>query len=199
MKNLNPALLLLTLMLGACSPIIPATEAIPISPAPKIVTTVSTPHIDQPPDGNIPTVTPTDSSCGYKWAYQDLPDLSSEFQQAIQELQPNAQASAYAFGEDCIYADGHKTFTAMETDFNITLQVNDPTNEDELGDWIVKVMQAVLNIPKEKIAGPRPGRVSIIFQTGAQNQPINFYIDQYQRLPSGLTHTEIYQSLKTPQ
>jgi hypothetical protein len=59
-------------------------------------------------------------------------------------------------------------------------------------------MQIILNISIEKIVGPRPGRVSIIFQSGDQNQGINFYVDQYQALPTRLSHAEIYQALNTP-
>ena len=151
------------------------------------------------------TVTPTATApsygeCGYQWAYQDLPELSAKFQQDIQNLQPEAQATAFAFGENCIHADGMtSTFIPMETDFNITLQVSDLSNEGELGDWIVQVMQVVENIPQDKIVGPRPGRVSIVFQAGSDQKQVNFYINQYQELPSGLRTEEIYRVLQTPQ
>jgi hypothetical protein len=172
---------------------------------PKLINTVETPHIDQSPDGKFPsteTLTPVPSSaggCWYQWAYEDTPELSAEFQKSIQALQPEAQASAFAFGEDCVYADGNRIFHAMETDFNITLKVTDPASEAELGEWIIKIMDVILNIPKDRIVGPRPGRVSILLQAGEQNQGVSFYIDQYQALPSGLSYAEIYQALKIPQ
>ena len=162
----------------------------------------SLPLTSTPP--NLPaTLTPTPKlyggNCGYQWAHKDLPELSGEIQQAIQELQPDAKANAFAFGEDCVYADGHAVFSAMETDFNITLQVSDLSNEADLGEWIVKVMKVVENIPPEKIEGPRPGRVSINFQTGGEQKFVNFYVDKYQALPSGLSNAEIYQTLQAPQ
>lgn len=138
MKKLIPALLLLNFILGACSPSLPTTE------------TVSVPPTTSPPTEHVPTLTSINPNCGYQWAYQGLPELSAEFLQAIQGLQPGIQANAFAFGEDCVYADGSKKFLAMETDFNITLQVIDLADEDTLGDWIVKVMQIILNIPNEK-------------------------------------------------
>ena len=138
-------------------------------------------------------------NCGYQWAQKDLPELSGEFQQAVQELQPEAKANAFVFGEDCVYADGHAVFSAMETDFNITLQITDLSNEDDLGEWIVKIMQIIEDIPPEKIEGPRPGRVSLEFQSGSEQKFIKFYIDQYQSLPSGLSNKEIYQALQTLQ
>ena len=181
LTTLNAGILSLCLiLLNACS--LPLTQTPPNLPA---------------------TLTPTPGSssgnCGYQWAQKDLPELSGEFQQAIQELQPEAKANAFAFGEDCVYADGHAVFSAMETDFNITLQVSDLSNEADLGEWIVKVMQIVENIPSERIEGPRPGRVSLDFQTGNEQKFVNFYIDQYQALPVGLSNAEIYQALQTPQ
>jgi hypothetical protein len=180
MKKPRCTLLLLILLLSACS--LPLTRTPPTHPA---------------------TLTPTPESyggnCGYQWAQKALPELSGEFQQAIQQLQPEAVATAFAFGEDCVYADGHAVFSAMETDFNITFQVSDLSNESDLGEWIVKVMQVIENIPPEKVEGPRPGRVSLEFRSGSEQKFVNFYIDQYQALPTGLSNAEIYQALQTPQ
>jgi hypothetical protein len=169
-------------------------------PDPKLIATLSTPHIDQPPDGGITAAPPNPQDCGYQWANQDLPELSNIFQESIQELQPEAQANAYAFGENCMLADGSiGGFSAMETDFNVTLQVNDLTNESILGEWIVKIMQVIENIPQDQIVGPQPGRVSLIFQSNGDQKVVNFYVNQYQALPAGLSSSEIYQALQIPQ
>jgi len=186
MQKIFRPLLFWTLILWACSTSLPATDAVP--PAPPTATLTPTPPSPSP-----------GGDCGYQWAYQDLPALSSEFQNVIQGIQPEATANAYVFGEDCIHADGSRTFLAMETDFNITLQVNDFSNETELGEWIVKVMQVIVNVPREEIVGPRPGRVSINFQSGSEQKYVNFYIDRYQALPAGLSSADIYQALQTPQ
>lgn len=185
MKNSLLALLsLFLILLNACS--LPLT---PTSPQPPVTVSI------------IVTATlPSNGNCGYQWAYQDLPELSAEFQEAIKSLQPEAQANAFAFGEDCVHADGTtRTFIPMETDFNISLQVSDLSNETELGEWIVKVMLVVENIPQDKIVGPRPGRISLTFQSGSDQKVVNFYINQYQELPSGLSSAEIYQALQAPQ
>jgi hypothetical protein len=199
------------LILCACStrvaspqPVHPSTTAaastLEATKVPDLILTVGTPHIDQPPDGVVTDVPTDPQACGYQWAHQDLPELSSNFQQSIQALQPEAQASAFAFGENCLRADGSVgRFIAMETDFNITLQVDSITDEARLGEWIVKVMQVIDNIPAEQIVGPRPGRVSIFFQASGDQEGVNFYIDQYQALPSGLSTAEIYQALQPPQ
>ena len=87
----------------------------------------------------------------------------------------------------------------METDFNVSLQVSDLTDESELGEWVVNVMQVVSAIPPEQIVGPRPGRVRLIFQSGSEQQGINFYINQYQELPPGISNAEIFQTLRSSQ
>lgn len=201
MQRIFRAFLFWTLILYACSPNLASPQPIPRTTAvPDIIATLSTPHIDQPPDGNFPTTAPNPQECGYQWANQELPELSGSFQASIQALQPEAQASAHAFGENCVLADGSMGgFGAMETDFNVTLNVNDLTNESELGEWIVKVMQVIQNIPPEQIMGPQPGRVSIVFQSNSDQKIVNFYINQYQSLTPGLGGLEIYQALQTPQ
>jgi hypothetical protein len=214
MQRIFRMLLLWSIFLNACSAIPAAPQTIPAGtteapsplsttaiPEPKLISTVGTPHIEQPPnpEGQITSAPSNPGECGYQWAYQDLPELSSSFQQAMQSLQPEAQAIAFAFGENCVRADASSTFLPMETDFNITLQVSDLTAESDLGEWIVKVMQVITAIPPEQIVGPRPGRVSIIFQSGSEQQGLNFYINQFQELPSGLSNAEIFQALQVPQ
>jgi hypothetical protein len=220
MTKIIRTLLFLTLLLSACSPTasdtptsipavvsttgLPPTEVIPITttevvPPPKIIVTLSTPHIDQGPDGAV-TVPPSyPQDCGYQWAQQDLPELSGQFLQSIQALQLDAQAYAFSFGENCVHADGTSTFLPMETDFNITIPVNDLSDETALGAWIVKVMQVIQNIPPDQIIGPRPGRVGILFESNGKRQGVTFYIDQYQTLASGLSPAEIYQTIKSSQ
>ena len=193
MKRIFRMLLFWTLILGACSALPASTTEVP----PPVPTTAVP---DSQPEGQIATVPPSSQNCGYQWAQQDLPELSSIFQQSVQALQPEAQATAFAFGENCVRADGSIAgFSAMETDFNITLRVNDPTNESDLGEWIVKVMQVIEAIPPEQIVGPRPGRVSLTFEAGGDPTMINFYVDRYQSLPSGLSNAEVFQALKAAQ
>ncbi len=168
-----------------------------VLPAPKLIATLSTPHIDQGPDGAV-TVPPSNpQDCGYQWAQQALPELSSQLLGSMQELQPEAQAYAFGFGENCVHADGTATFLPMETDFNVTLQASDLSDETALGEWIVKTMQVIENIPPDQIIGPRPGRVGIRFESNGESKAVSFYIDQYRALPAGLSSAEIYQTVKS--
>lgn len=182
----------------------PTADIIPTSttevlPPPKLIATLATPHIDQPPDGFSTLIPSNPQGCAYQWAYQDLPDLTREFQSGLRLLQSGAQGNAFAFGENCVYADGSATFIPMETDFNITLQVSDLSNESDLGEWMVKVVQMIENFPTDQIIGPRPGRVSIAFQSNGEQKFVNFYLDQYRALPEGLSSAEIYQALQMQQ
>jgi hypothetical protein len=223
MRRIFPVFLFLSLILSACSEI-PAAPQIaspgspemtsPASPAAtepsfplpttavpdsKPISTVGTPHIEQGPDGAITAAPPDTQNCGYQWAYQDLPELSSSFQQSLQALQPESQATAFAFGENCILSDGSVgAFLPMETDFNVTLQVSDINNESNLGDWIVKVMQVIDSIPSGQILGPRPGRVTLAFQAGDNQKNLSFYIDQYHKLPPDLTPLQVFTQLASP-
>lgn len=235
MTKILQTLLLGTLILGACSPILPSTEAFPQDtppatetipqvappstepvtavfitttqalsdspalPIPKLSRTLETPHIDQPPDGPGTAVPSYPQGCGYQWAYKDLPELSASFLQSVQALQPEAQALAFGFGEDCVQADMSRTYIPMETDFNVTLQVSDPNDEAALGEWVVEIMQIIAAIPPEQISGPRPGRVSILFESNGERRGVNFYIDQYRALGAGLSYAEIYRALQAPQ
>ena len=207
-----------TLILAACAPVFPSTEAAPRQAPPTgqpptvvIATTegsadsrthpetIQTPLIEQPSGLDAVTeVTPYNpQDCGYQWAYQDLPQLSGDFLMSIQGLQPGAQATAFAFGENCVHADGSTTFLPMETDFNVTLNVINLANESDLGEWTAKVMQIIEAIPADQIIGPMPGRVTLIFQSGGEQKAIQFHVDQYTALPSGLSGEEIYKALQT--
>ena len=231
MSRIFAALLLLPLILSACSPGGPSPITIPspptveppasiipsaltggaqtevvipvptteVPPLPKLIATISTPHVDQGPDSPFTVAPSNPQDCGYQWAYQDLPELSSDFLQSIQSIQTKAQARAYAFGEDCVHADGSRIFLPMETDFEVTLPASDLTDEAALGEWIVKVMQVIENIPPARILGPRPGRVSLLFESSGERTGVNFYIDQYRALPAGLSIAEMYQTLKNRQ
>jgi len=183
------------------STIPPTVDVLPANtrealPPPKLIATLRTPHIEQGPDGAV-TVPPS-QGCAYQWASQDLPELSRQLLEMLQQVQPEAQGHAYAFGENCIREDGSATFLPMETDIDITLQVTSLSDEAELGDRVVNVMQVIENIPPDQIIGPRLGRVTIVFQSDGAEKSLQFYIDQYRALESGLSSQEIYQALQSP-
>jgi len=212
MKRIFELVLLGTLILSACADGLSSTRPAPVStteaptlrpatagPDPTLIATLSTPHIEQPPNGEITAAPPNPQDCGYQWAYQDLPELSKSFERSMQALQAEAKATAYIFGENCILSDGSiGSFLPRETDFNVTLQVGDLNDESDLGSWVGKVMETITAIPPEQIVGPLPGRVFLIFRSGSDQKALNFGIDQYLNLPSKLSDAEIFQALQAP-
>ncbi len=99
------------------------------------------------------TEPPTAESCAFVWAYHDVPELTEKLDVAVKAINPDASARAQLFGEDCVYADGHSTFGAMETDFYVRSPVDDLTDEEDLGNWVAQIMPIVSTIPREEIQG----------------------------------------------
>src|SRR5208337_4299561 len=105
-------------------------------------------------------------------ATQNLPDLSVQVDNAIKQLQPDASGRAEAYGENCVYASsGQSTFSAMETDFYITVNVESLKDDNELGSWVLSSMKIVKALPSDAIAGPQAGFVEFTFKT-ADDQKI---------------------------
>ena len=138
------------------------------------------------------TVTPTYEGCYFVWATHVLPDVSQTFNVALQKLGADISGSASAYGEDCVYADGHSTFSQMETDFDVTIKVQDANNEQELGNWIVEVMKVVDAFPPS----PQPGRVTFAFEKDGQQQFLYVSVQDYMALPAGLSAAEVYRAFK---
>lgn len=139
-------LLFLTLILGACSTGISTPQ--PFSAHP------STETAPPPPQDTAST------QCAYQWAYQELPDLTAQFNGMIQLLIPNSISRATAYGENCVAADGQIIFfSPMETVFHVTVTVEALDDYDTFGNWIYDAMLIVDGIPPEDLAGQQAGVV----------------------------------------
>lgn len=177
------ALLFWTLILSSCTTSLPATEAV---------------SIDEPPNGNEVTITPSYEGCGYQWAYKDLPQVNEPFDEALKAINPNAKAWATAFGEDCVYADGHATFGAMETDFYIHLTVGDLADFESFGNWIAQAMNAVEGLPDDLIVGPQPGFVEFWFiKSDAEHVILRVPIQRYRDEATGKSGEELFRLFHT--
>jgi hypothetical protein len=148
------------------------------------------------PPGGTETSTPgSDNNCAFVGADQSLPDVSARVDKAIKVLQPEASATASAFGENCVYADGHSVFSAMETDFTLKIKVADLKNESDLGGWIIKVMKVLEAFQPGDVPGPQSGRVQIDFTSPpAQVRIATVPIDQYRNLPASTSPVEIFRT-----
>lgn len=131
--------------------------------------------------------------CYFVWATHDLPDLSTLVQQSAQSLQTQAQARAQAYGEDCVYDNGHADFSVLETDYYISLQVQDLNDEDFMGDWIAQVMTLIDQPPQEQIPGGQPGFVEFRFsKTETDYINVRVPIDRYRKESQGMLGVELF-------
>jgi len=148
-----------------------------------------------PAPGNFgaPTLTPTFEGCAYVWAYRDVPALTVSLQEAVKELDPGAQARAEAFGENCVHADGHSEFGAMETDFYVRVPVNSLADEEGMGNWIVRVLAVITQFPPEQVPGGHSGFVEFRFVRSETDYTlIRVPIDRYERAAGGKTGAELF-------
>jgi hypothetical protein len=102
---------------------------------------------------NTVAITPSEEPCAFVWAYRDAPELTQKVATAVHALNSVSSANAELFGENCVYADGHSTFGAMETDFYVHLPADNLTTEVAFGNWMAQVMPIIVQIPREEIQG----------------------------------------------
>src|SRR5689334_18551432 len=146
----------------------------------------------------IPSLTATYEGCGYMWAYHDDVELSARINDSVQAINSAASARAQLFGEDCVFADGHSTFGAMETDFYIEMPVNDLTDEEVLGNRIRQGMDLIVAFPQTEIAG-RKGFVEFSFRRNETEQLIvRIMVDDYGNDTSGSTAVALFRRFYTP-
>ena len=144
------------------------------------------------------TDTPTYEGCAFIWANHDSPELTDKLNLAIREMESKADANASLFGEDCVYADGHATFSTMETDFYVRLPVDELNNEEALGNWMARVLTMIVAIPREEIPG-NYGFVEFWFIKGDVDKlivrvPIQEYLNEAQ----GITGTTLIRMFLEP-
>lgn len=174
-------LLLLTLILGACSRGIATPQTLPS----QIPTEASPPP---------PTEDTSSTQCGYQWAYESLPELTAQFDEAVKALIPNSSSHATAYGENCVGSDGQVIrFLAMETDFYVIVTVETLEDYEAFGNWIHDVMQVVDGFPPENLAGPQPGFVEFRFEKSfSENISLRVPIREYNETAGGKIGEELF-------
>jgi hypothetical protein len=156
------------------------------------------------PESPAPTHTPTPGStpafegCAYVWAYEDLPEISAQVDRAVKLSLPNAEAHAVAFGEDCVFADGHSVFSAMQTDFYVRVLVANLEDEDALGDHMAAILQVITtDFPTASLAGPLEGLVEFQFEDAAGTRVVvRVPLGRYRTEAHGLAGAELYRHFR---
>jgi hypothetical protein len=139
-----------------------------------------------------PSFTPTYEGCSFMWANHDDVELSEKVNGIVRAFEPRADANANLYGEDCVYADGHSTFSTMETDFYVHLPTQDLTDKQAFGNWMKLVMDAFLQIPDDEIQG-NDGFVEFWFiKSETDNLIVRVPIDEYKAKSQGKSGSELF-------
>jgi hypothetical protein len=151
------------------------------------------------PPTDTPAVTVSaNQPCAYTWAYQDLPEISAEFEDAVKTVLPEANAHATAFGEDCTAADGSSTFGAMETDFYVILSVADLGDDELLGKLIEQALPILDGFAPPRVPGPKEGFVEFTFRDGEEQRVLRVPIPLGRKLrEQGLHGAELVAAIES--
>ncbi|MEZ0396327.1 MAG: hypothetical protein ABWK53_07880 [Anaerolineales bacterium] len=149
-------------------------QVAPPSPPPTLAPTQSATPVPSP----TPSATLSYTQCAWNWATQPLPELSADLEDALQGVIAfPLEARAEAFGENCL--DGRTNavayFAARETDFYITVHVEDLTDRERLGELAESILLVLLNgFPVQATPGPQPGIIALTFAAQAGELRLRF-------------------------
>jgi hypothetical protein len=147
------------------------------------------------------TETPQDyvsTECAFMWVNKPLSELSEDFNQALKDIS-RAEGYAQAYGENCVTGEGEVVrFLAMETDFYITMQVENLDNKQVLGELIEQVMGVLAEFPTDETPGPQPGYIGITFEMPGDE--LRLWVTRTEAesaLENGLRGEELFNALQT--
>jgi len=164
----------------------------------------STPTLAEstPPGGSAASPTPLPyESCGWAWASQDLPKVTSAFRTALAaaDLSFDTEGTyAYAFGENCLRPNGEVDhFATHETDFVVATTPPDLADLDALGEYAGAVLGIILSdFGPGAVPGAQRGRVDFVFIAGSEAARHQVLLtDAVAALENGLTGAELYRTL----
>lgn len=180
------------LVLSACSPV-NATSSPSVVPPFDIPT--ATLAVEISPDVmEVPT-----QPCGYQWAYQSLPAVSEQLQQALDAAGlDGVTIRAEAFGENCVNADGSvQRFLPMQTDLYFQAMLADLAPET-IGSQVELIYAALQHIPIDTLPGPGSASAYLTFEFAAGHENIRFRVQRQQvtaALQAGNHNAELYNAL----
>ena len=165
--------------------------------------TLTTTPVTAPSTETIEPVEPSQDNesveCAFMWANDPLPELSSDLDEALKGFQSEAEGYAQAYGENCVTNEGEIVrFLAMETDYYITLKVEDLGDKQALGELIEGVMEVMAEFPTDETPGPQPGYIGITFKSNTDSFRLwapRTNIEAAMR--EGLRGEELFNSLQT--
>jgi hypothetical protein len=139
--------------------------------------------------------------CGWAWAEQALPEVSSAFRAELTaknlSFVPRG-TYAYAFGENCLRADGTVDhFATLETDFVVTTAPADPQDLPAMGTYLAAVLGTVLDaFGPSVVPGPQRGSVRFVIIAGGETTQYQVLLsDAETALEQQLRGAELYEAL----
>ncbi len=138
------------------------------------------------------------------WAYHGLEELSDQLGSALEAASiEGATAAANAYGENWVEYDEATTtsrvcnFSTLETDFRVSLTVEDLADLNSLGDLLASVIEVIIELPDEAIPGAQPGLIQISFSDGESVLPMRFTVlAAEQALADGLSGADLFNALQ---
>lgn len=127
-----------------------------------------------------------------------MADLSNKFDEKLKHIQPQANGYAEAYGENCIDSRGNKVrFLAMETDFYVSLEVNELEDQQALGELTGQVLAVIAEFPTDETPGPQSGYVGIAFVAHGDELRMRFsQTDAKAAIENGLHGEELFHALQ---
>jgi hypothetical protein len=152
----------------------------------------------------VETATPPDpADCAFVWSNRTLPDLSTEVNKAFRDQgYAEVQVEASAYGEDCLNTQTNAVvrFSALQTDFFVTVALDAVNDPQEMGEWVETVMRVLEAFPPGKAPGPNPGYVGVAFTDGTESVDLWFTRTRAANLvKEGLSGGELYDALISAQ
>ncbi|MEO8606967.1 MAG: hypothetical protein ABI690_03750 [Chloroflexota bacterium] len=119
------------------------------------------------------------TQCAYSWAHRDLPNVTTLAQAALANAKiADTTIRADAYGEDCIDPNTNtvRGFGAMTTDFYLTVERPNLSDQTALADYVKVAYIALLTLPADSLPA-HPGYLDITFTSGADTKHFRAMFD----------------------
>jgi hypothetical protein len=149
-------------------------QSLTATPTPSLTLTVSPTALST---GTLESASFT--QCAYSWAHRDLPDVTTLAQAALDKTDgPKTTVRADAYGEDCIDQNTNtvRGFGAMTTDFYLTVELSNLSDQTALADYVKATYTALLTLQQDGLPA-HPGYLDITFTSGAETKHLRTTFD----------------------
>jgi hypothetical protein len=142
----------------------------------------------------------SETPCAYIWASQSLPEESRQIEQLLNQAgMRNVRVVAEAYGENCVTAEGQIIrFAVMQTDIRLFINVQNLSDQAELGNLTRNLLKIITDIPVTDLPGSQPGYIGIQF-ISEQEEVLNLWFRRdvaVELLQAGVEGEELLQKLQ---